>query len=91
MKKDVEIIVVGDSGCGSTEALVTKLAEAGKTAVIVIEKEKQQTPFEPEPTPFHNICSFDEPLRIVDDLSDKKWYRHYDNFKRGKNKFGRNK
>jgi hypothetical protein len=90
MKKDVEIIVVGDSGCGSTDALVNKLAEAGKTAIIVVENEKQQTPFEPEPTPFHIIPSFDEPL-IIHDISNKKWYEHYGKFKKGKNKFGRKK
>lgn len=91
MKKEVEIIIVGSGNTGET--IAKELADVGKTAIIVVENEKNQA-FEPEPISIHNIRSFDEPLRIIDDLSDKKWYSHFDKFrggKKSKNKFGRKK
>lgn len=90
MKKDVQIIIVGAGGSGTAEMLAHKLAEAGKTAVIVIEDEKKNTAFEPEPIPYHPAPVFREPL-VVADISDKKWYEHYNKFRKGKNKFGRKK
>jgi choline dehydrogenase-like flavoprotein len=91
MKKDVEIIIVGSGGSGTAEMLAHKLAESGKTAVIVVEDEKKSSPFEPEPIPYHAVHMLREPLKIVDDISDKKWYEHYNKFRKGKNKFGRKK
>ena len=91
MKKDVEIIIVGVGGSDSAEMLAHKLAESGKTAVIVVEDEKKRSPFEPEPILYKAPPRFQEPLRIVDDISNKKWYEHYGKFKKGKNKFGRKK
>lgn len=83
MERGIEVIIIGSAGAGSSTALHLAADNIGVIVVNDIKEAKQNPAFQPQPIVLERLPVFDD-FVVVKPHNQKKWYEHYDKFKKRK-------